>query len=1018
MIEEAELLRSYVRGIRRLSGAAAASLYVPAPLSGFSEPLLLQEGDEPPVPEFADLERAQAAAATADLALAEQGAARKGDGPALTVPSESPESVLVPLPAVQSAWLAPNLPRERGEPARSRRRTDTDGLRGIVPGAWLGLRFAAGSGPALDRLTHRHLSSQLEGEEGSAHWWEWLFALGGALASHASKVAAILRDPVTGLPDRAGFQALLAAELEKARLQDLSFGLLLINPDEFAAVNERFGREAGDRIVREMSLRLRTALRSSDSVARYGGVIFAAMLPATALEEATAVARKILRYLTEAAFLEGAVRLGFCIGIAVFHADDEEVRHPLDLLRRADQALNAAKRRGSGSIVDWGAGPEAEESGNFDRLSGIFTGDVTKDYRNMVLLWDIIDAIAAGPDFDRLAQQVVDRLYASLKPDRVGLFLRGEDGELNLQRGLTRQPAEGGVQRRVETVEAGPRARRLMAASLEGGDPKEAVAEGEDGGEAIGRAHYAVPLHTGSEPVGCLYLDGRVGTLALDSSDQVFLKALASQVGMALDRARLAESELRRQEQEQRRLRAELKELRQALRQAKLVYSSPEMDSLVATTRRVAPTDATVLITGASGTGKELLARTIHELSPRRTGPMVVVDCGAISTTLIESELFGHEKGAYTGAQQRRQGRLAEAHRGTVLLDEVGELPLEVQSKLLRFVQEKQFTPVGGSKPRRVDVRILAATNRDLGIEAAAGRFREDLYYRLNVVRLDVPPLRDRPDDILHLARHFLETFSAQYHKSVRQFTPEAEEEMSRHSWPGNVRELQNRVLQAVILCEATQLGPAELGLPATTEGGRPAAAAGGAAPQPPAAEAAAQAGPQAAPADAPGALRGGDELLAALRQALGQQLDAGNADSPLLPLGRWLREDLVLEAQEAAGGTARRAAISVGLPETTFRRRLRKAALEVDAGLAGRSRSWSGVRELLGRLVRCEELQGAALLKVTERLLLEEILERHPGDVRRGAQLLGVTPPTFRRRVSQLPRPADTEKVAGQGGG
>ena len=156
---------------------------------------------------------------------------------------------------------------------------------------------------------------------------------------------------------------------------------------------------------------------------------------------------------------------------------------------------------------------------------------------------------------------------------------------------------------------------------------------------------------------------------------------------------------------------------------------------------------------------------------------------------MIESELFGYERGAFTGAQQRRSGRLAEAVDGTVLLDEIGELPLEVQSKLLRFVQEKQFTRVGGTRIENVDVRIIAATNRDLAAEVASGRFREDLYYRLNVVRLDVPPLSARPDDILHLARHFLETYIVQYQKNLR-LTPEADEALLQHSWPGNVREL------------------------------------------------------------------------------------------------------------------------------------------------------------------------------------------------------------------------------------
>ena len=179
------------------------------------------------------------------------------------------------------------------------------------------------------------------------------------------------------------------------------------------------------------------------------------------------------------------------------------------------------------------------------------------------------------------------------------------------------------------------------------------------------------------------------------------------------------------------------------------------------TAHRVADTDATVLITGESGTGKEMFAQTIHQMSNRRSRPFVIVDCGAIPATLIESELFGHERGAFTGAQTRSLGRLAQADGVLILLDEIGELPLDMQSKLLRFVQEKQFTMVGSPVARHVDVRVLAATNRDLQREVSSGRFRGDLYHRLNVIPL-LSPLRERPEDVLELARHFLDNFAPQ----------------------------------------------------------------------------------------------------------------------------------------------------------------------------------------------------------------------------------------------------------------
>ena len=205
----------------------------------------------------------------------------------------------------------------------------------------------------LERLGSIDLPAALTDKSEYPTWWRWLFAMGGALASHTAQVSAILKDPITGLPDRAGFQAVLAEELEKARLNKSALSLILVNPDDFAAINERFGRVAGDNIVREISGRLRSALRGSDPLARYGGVIFAITLADTNLEAARGVAEKLIRSATEGAFLDGAVRLGFSAGVAVFEYSDEEIGHHLDLIRRADQALNAAKRVGGGVVIDW-----------------------------------------------------------------------------------------------------------------------------------------------------------------------------------------------------------------------------------------------------------------------------------------------------------------------------------------------------------------------------------------------------------------------------------------------------------------------------------------------------------------------------------------------------------------------------------------------------------------------------------------------------------------------------------------
>lgn len=225
----------------------------------------------------------------------------------------------------------------------------------------------------------------------------------------------------------------------------------------------------------------------------------------------------------------------------------------------------------------------------------------------------------------------------------------------------------------------------------------------------------------------------------------------------------------------------------------------------------IAPSEATVLVTGESGTGKELVAKAIHANSQRRKGPYVAVNCAALTETLLESELFGHEKGAFTGAEKRREGRFLVADKGTIFLDEIGEMPMSMQVKLLRVIQEREIQRVGGDQTLKVDVRILAATNRNLSEEALAGRFRQDLYYRLNVVALALPPLRERLEDIPLLAVHFLNKFAAKNSKHVKGFTPGAMDRLLKYSWPGNVRELENAVERAVVLLVGEYISEREL---------------------------------------------------------------------------------------------------------------------------------------------------------------------------------------------------------------
>ena len=245
-----------------------------------------------------------------------------------------------------------------------------------------------------------------------------------------------------------------------------------------------------------------------------------------------------------------------------------------------------------------------------------------------------------------------------------------------------------------------------------------------------------------------------------------------------------------------------------------LLGASPRMRELFSLVERVAASSTTALIVGESGTGKELIARAIHLKSPRRKGPFVPINGGAIPETLLESELFGHEKGAFTGAHVRREGRVELANGGTLFLDEVGELPVSVQVKLLRFLQEREIERVGGRERISVDVRVIAATNTDLRKAIAEGSFREDLYYRLSVITLAVPPLRERGEDVLLLSNAFLRKFRQEVvGRRIRGFSPEALAALQAHSWPGNVRELENHIQRAVIVAAGPVITPADLEL-------------------------------------------------------------------------------------------------------------------------------------------------------------------------------------------------------------
>jgi len=286
---------------------------------------------------------------------------------------------------------------------------------------------------------------------------------------------------------------------------------------------------------------------------------------------------------------------------------------------------------------------------------------------------------------------------------------------------------------------------------------------------------------------------------------------LSHTVRRALERKQLTEENVR--------LREKVSELSGA---TPILGQSPAMRHVLELIESVAETDASVVVRGESGTGKELIARAIHAKSPRRFFPIVAVNCGAIPETLLESELFGHEKGAFTGAQYRRKGKIELAHGGTLFLDEIGDIPPKMQVDLLRVLESHRFTRLGGTQEIESDFRLICATNRDLEELVREGTFREDLYYRIHVFAIDVPPLRERREDIPELVEHFVHKFGRAMGKPPKQLTSEAEELLRSYDWPGNVRELENAIERAMVIGQGNRIRPEDLPLHVEREGGRP----------------------------------------------------------------------------------------------------------------------------------------------------------------------------------------------------
>jgi len=342
----------------------------------------------------------------------------------------------------------------------------------------------------------------------------------------------------------------------------------------------------------------------------------------------------------------------------------------------------------------------------------------------------------------------------------------------------------------------------LLSESIPSGEEK--TEEEEEQAEERSVSLLCVPLKTNDKTLGTIYVHREEESGDFAVTDSELLSSLAEKVALAIEN-HLLFSEL---QEEQEKL---IEDLRKKYEFEEILGASPQMAKVLSTVADIADTDSTVVIEGESGTGKELLARAIHFNSGRAKKPFIPINCAAIPETLLESELFGYEKGAFTGAVKKKLGRFQIANGGTIFLDEIGELSPVLQVKLLRFLSTQEFEPLGSTQTLKSDVRIITATNRNLSEMIQTGEFREDLYYRVNVIKIELPPLRDRKGDLELLTEHFIEKFSKRYDRKLRGIDDNAMETLLRYNFPGNVRELENTIERAVVLTKATQIGYGDL---------------------------------------------------------------------------------------------------------------------------------------------------------------------------------------------------------------
>ena len=619
-------------------------------------------------------------------------------------------------------------------------------------------------------------------------------------------------DRLTGLLSRPAFERGLTLLTERvARGERLA--LALLDVDGLRELNARGGVAAGDEVLSALGAAVAAAAGAPELACRWGGDELVLALPGRDVAGAERVLQGLLQAI---AHLPGGRKASFGAGIA---CAPEHGRDAAALLFHADQALAEAKRQGPGRIAAWDE--SLRGSRGRDLVGSVLTGSPARDYRHVQALLEALAAVSHLRSLPDALRALLDRALDVTGADRGLVLLRAGAGwEVAAARGRGGAAlAPGQLTFAASIVEDARREGHAVHRVAE-----EGMAEISPSAEAMGlRAVLCAPLRGEDVAEGAVYLDAR-DPARFDPPTLLLFDALVSATDTALRNAALHDrvraradrlaAEASGREAELVRVRRQLE--RGAHREAGqpgpesyqgLVGASAPMRELFTLLKSLEGTEVPVVIEGESGTGKELVARAIHARSPRAQGPLVAVNCGAIPETLVESELFGHARGSFTGALADRPGLIEAADGGTLFLDELGELPIDAQAKLLRVLESGELRRVGESQTRSVDVRVVAATNRDLRRAIAEESFREDLFYRLAVFRLRIPPLRDRPQDIPLLVGHLLRGLG----RSDAELGPETMRALVARRWPGNVRELRNVLERALALAGRGPIRPEHL---------------------------------------------------------------------------------------------------------------------------------------------------------------------------------------------------------------